>query len=677
MNARVIHPTKHRLDDLQGLRAIAVISVVLFHLWPSVFPGGYVGVDIFFVISGFLMTSLLLKEVEAFGRINLFDFFIRRIRRLVPAAAAVIVVVALASPLLPSTKLSLTAQEIVASALFVENWLLLSRAVDYSASDQAAGVLQHYWSLGVEGQFYVIWPLVLMAATYISTSRKVLTRILLVLLVVGFALSVWLSYRDPPAAYFATHVRFWEFVVGGVVAAAHLRNKLPHLLASILAWGSLLAIAATVMLLTRDVPFPGWVALIPCLAAALLIATGSAPSLAPVLTFRPVTYIGDISYSVYLWHWPLIVFWQSASPTTFGLTAKVAIILLSVALAAASKVLVEDPFRRPWNLSAKAQSAIAGAGITFFTIGTAIVPLGLLLADRNATTAETTTGSQSNSNYPGALALTDGATVPYPAPPPRPSPEFAMRDMPIANRDGCQVFDSELRSCDYGRLDGPFHIVVVGDSHAAQFSDAFEMLARQRGWRYTHMSKAQCPFIGETIIHPRKRQPFVECDRWNEQALGLILDLQPDLVVPIQSWKYPLASGKEGNFERRVSALASRWEILRQQGIGVIPIRDTPTFGHSAPECIAQGRDDCDRDRNKVTHPASKEEVVVAAKRLGLPVIDVTDGICDSSTCRAVVGNIIAWRDASHLTATYVRTLAPYLGRLLDDAMKQTPKEER
>lgn len=665
MNERVIHPTDRKLDYLQGLRAIAVTAVLLFHLWPSVFPGGYVGVDVFFVISGYLMTAMLLRDLDRSGRVHVLDFLVRRMRRLVPAAALVIIAVALASPLLPSTRLSLTSQEIVASAFFVENWLLSHRAVDYLASEQSAGVLQHYWSLGVEGQFYLIWPLCILAGAFLSRRRWPMTAWLLILFSAGYALSIWLSYRNPPAAYFATHVRFWEFVVGGLIASARLRDGAYSRLSAVLAWSGLVAIVATVFLLDRAVPFPGWIALVPCVAAGLLIAYGGSPSVAWFLGSRPIAFIGDISYSIYLWHWPLIVFWQSIAPESFGVSARIAIMLLSVLLAVVSKIIVEDPFRRPWTLPVNAQGALAGAGIVMLATATAVIPLTLLLQQRTAV-ADT---PDLAGFYPGALALTAGAAVPSPAPPPRPSPELAMRDMPIANRDGCQIFDAELKACNYGRPDGSFHIVVIGDSHAAQLSDAFDIVAKENGWRYTHMSKAQCPFIGAEIINYKTRRPFDECSAWNDEAMKRIVEMKPDVVIPVQSWRYLLAPDGKFDLDAFTDALVDRWTALATEGIAVIPVRDTPKFGGSAPECIAEGQTDCDRRRSAIVHPADEEAVAIAAKRLNLPTIDLTDGICEKIVCRAIVGNVIAWRDSNHLTATYVRTLAPYLAQQLKDAI--------
>ena len=295
--------------DIQGLRAVAVIAVLLFHVWPDVVPGGFIGVDVFFVISGFLITGLLLREIESSGSISLLRFYERRVRRLLPAAVFVLLVVALATPLLPEVRWAETAVAIAASALYVENWHLAWLAVDYFGAEEPASPVQHYWSLSIEEQFYVVWPLVMIgvASFALHTAhdlRKCLFIALAGISAGSLAASIALTDATPETAYFITHTRIWELGLGGLLAFA------PPL-----AWsrrGNELARAAGIAAIliacfafSPGTAFPGFAAILPTAGAALMILAGPANggwSTERLLALRPMQYLGDTSYSIYLWH---------------------------------------------------------------------------------------------------------------------------------------------------------------------------------------------------------------------------------------------------------------------------------------------------------------------------------------------------------------------------------------
>lgn len=439
------------LYDVQGLRAVAVISVFAFHLWPDAVPGGYVGVDVFFVISGFLVTGILLREHQQTGRTDVWAFYAGRIRRLIPAAALVIGFVALTVPLLPSTQWTMISQEILASALFVENWLLASRAVDYMERGEAPGILQHYWSLGVEAQFYLLWPFVVIAAARLATRLRVgiaaaVTMAALIAIAVFLPLSAWLTWTNPARAYFATETRIWEFAIGGVVAAASLRGRLPGPLAALAQPLGLAGIAVTAFVFSSATFFPGWVALLPVLATALVIAAPTGTPTGKLLASRPAVFLGGISYSVYLWHWPLIVVWSVAWPESYGLAAHLTIIAATIALASLSKTFVEDPLRRPRALSFAQQSFVGGGAFIFLAAATAVIPLNLVAREKPAATVV------SGEHHPGAGVLSGRAVLAADPPPFMPPPSLAKDDVFMANKDGCQVTPQQegVRTCEYG-----------------------------------------------------------------------------------------------------------------------------------------------------------------------------------------------------------------------------------
>lgn len=649
------------LDDLQGLRALAVCLVLIFHLFPETLTGGYVGVDVFFVLSGYLMTALLMRENDKSGKISFSGFYARRIRRLVPAASIVVAAVALFAFVMPETRWMFMAQEIIASTFFVENWLLAWRSVDYLSRDAEPGMLQHYWTLGVEFQFYIIWPFIVAASIWLSRRTGLsllptLTVAAILVTLISLAASVYATPLNPDRAYFATELRIWEFSIGGIVAASRIRDWLPGWLKAAAGLLGVAMIVAASVLYSKLTLFPGWAALVPCGGAALFIAAGGSQLsiINRAMSFRPITYIGDISYSIYLWHWPLIIVAMAVFADQYDWPIKLGIAGLSVLLAIVTKIAVEDPLRRVKSLSTTyfAGSAFAATGAAL-----ACIPLVLLVNATSSSTAATSPIQGANFQYPGARALisdtNDAAFIPGLA--------QARRDRPVANADGCHVqLDArDAVSCTYGDPEGSWHIVLIGDSHAGQLSDAFKLVAESNGWRYTHMSKSNCPFLDAEVTQAREQRPFDECTDWNEAALATILELQPDMVFTTQIWRIAVPDKTvPQSFDPMAEALVRRWETLRAHGIEVAAIRDTPDFGIIAADCEATTPGQCDQPRAELLHD---QPLLRAAEQTGVPVLDLTDAICTETTCPTVVGNVFVWRDQNHMTATYVRTIAPFL----------------
>jgi peptidoglycan/LPS O-acetylase OafA/YrhL len=658
------------LGDLQGLRALAVLLVLGFHLWPDAVPGGYIGVDIFFVISGYLMTDILLRDYRRSGTIDISGFFIHRLRRIFPAAALVVILVALFSPMLPATRWGATYQEIVASALFLQNWLLASRAVDYLAADDAMGILQHYWSLGVEVQFYVVWPLLLVAVIHlgIKAGFRIGSAVVVAVALVAIAslvFSVIHTEQNPARAYFATEVRVWEFAIGGLIAAGNLRGIFGQRIGTCTQLAGLGAITFAAFVFTSQTSFPGYAALLPCVGAALIVIGREGSLLTAILSSKPSMFVGDNSYSIYLWHWPLIIFWTSLSPETYGTFAKCCIILMTFIFAGLSKFLVEDPFRRKREVTWTQSSVVLGVAITAIATASALIPVAMSLRHYQQDIASVV----STDAYPGAIALVERVKYDQTLPP-LPGPVLAKKDYPVALREHCHILDhgEELPVCEFGNIEGSIHFAVVGDSHAAVMSEPLKLIAEGNGWRYTHMTKANCPFAMVRVTNAVKSR-IEDCARWNQQVLTHIREIAPDFVFTAQSTKYwPVGA------ENRILAdegiqegLTRRWAELGDLGVEVVAMRDFPLFDFVPPDCVAEGRDNCNRPRKEVLRET--EPAVSAAIHANVPFVDLSDGICRPATCRMVEGNVFVWRDASHLTATYARTLAPLLEQQLKNAL--------
>ncbi|PWC05070.1 acyltransferase family protein [Agromyces badenianii] len=343
--------------EIQALRALAVGAVVLHHGWPAVAPAGYMGVDVFFVVSGFLITGLLLREAEARGRISLSSFYVRRARRILPAAVAVLAVVAaLTLALVPQREWRAWFREIVASALYYENWQLAIDSQIPGRADLESTPVQHYWSLSVEEQFYLFWPLLLIVALWIAArsgvgSRRVLLLVLGTVTAASFVHCVVLTALDSDLAYFSTLTRTWEFGVGGLLAllaAEPMRGR--HRLRSAVSLAGLVLIAVPIVVFRSPELFPGVIVLVPVTGALAVIWAGMPAAVwspARLIALGPVQWMGDVSYSLYLWHWPIFMF----TPYLTGMPSPpwlmVLLVVLSFLVAGLSKRLIEDPFRTP------------------------------------------------------------------------------------------------------------------------------------------------------------------------------------------------------------------------------------------------------------------------------------------------------------------------------------------
>ncbi|CAN3127743.1 acyltransferase family protein [Mycobacterium sp. smrl_JER01] len=510
--------------DIEGLRALAVLFVLIWHAGVPWLPGGFIGVDVFFVVSGFLMTSILHREQIASrrGMVNVGEFYARRARRLVPASLLTLIATAIATfVILPETRWRDIGFDIAAAGGYLVNWRLADRAVDYLQQDAAASPIQHFWSLSVEEQFYVFWPLLLVGiAVLVRLIRFSITKAtfagLALIAVASLAWSSYLTDAEPGRAYFVTTTRLWELAIGGLVALAlPSLAKLPMSIAAAFAWIGLASIVGTGFLLTTTVPFPGMVALIPTVGAALVIASG--PAAGPygpirMCTNRLVLWIGGCSYSIYLWHWPFIViggYWVTEGLRETSVTEGVGLALLSVLPAWLSLRFVENPLRRSEELIESVRKSLT---LAFLGIAVSLVA-GLLLASLTPRPAPT--------NYiskyvppPGVEKEPFGAEVlgdnPVESPAAlvgaidviSPSPQAAPDDNPAIYLDGCHLSfeETEPRFCDYGDLSSSVEVAVVGDSHAAQWLPALQSVALDRAWKLKVSTKSSCPYLGIAVL---------------------------------------------------------------------------------------------------------------------------------------------------------------------------------
>jgi peptidoglycan/LPS O-acetylase OafA/YrhL len=653
--------------DIEGLRAVAVLVVVLCHARVPFASGGYVGVDVFLVISGYLITRLLLAELAETGTVSLARFYARRVRRLLPLAMLVLGVVLVASGwLLSPLRNDTVSGDVIASALFGANFRFAAQATDYFASAEPSPV-QHYWSLAVEEQFYLVWPSLLLAATWWwrrrgGDGRRALWVALALITAGSFAYGARAAALDPDLAYFSTFGRGWELSLGAMLALAP-RPRMPRALAGALGFAGLAAIAVTTAAYGEGTGFPGPAALLPTLGTAAVIVAGSAHgTMGPlrVLALWPMQAIGRMSYGWYLWHWPVLVF---GGVVLDGLTTPQAVALAAASLVptVAAHRAVEQPIRRSRRLIRYPRRTV-GFG---FSCSAAAASLGLLLP-----LTQPSVDTAPARDAIGAVALDRDPTPQKRARAIRPNPRDAEEDRGAMHRDGCLVERDATRSpeCAYGRRSSRTTVVLLGDSHAMHYFPALRELAEKRRWRLVGLTKAACPPAAVRIAGDWGRQ----CDEWREYALRRIAErTPPDMVVVGTATGYKVMRdgrelGREASDAELEAGHAATLERLRATGAVVVTIRDNQRPRMNVPECVLQSMERLEDCSFRVDRSAEEAFEVRAAKRVkGVSIVDPVPRICPRRVCPAVIGNVLVYRNTTHFTATFMRTLAPWLGRRL------------
>jgi peptidoglycan/LPS O-acetylase OafA/YrhL len=686
--------------DIEGMRALAVALVLLGHAGVPFLPGGFVGVDVFFVISGFLITGLLVTELERTGKVSLLKFYARRAKRILPAAGVVLAgALAITVLFLPRIRWAATGWDIVAAGGYGINWRLAERSVDYFAADQAPSIVQHYWSLAVEEQFYLIWPLLIVVLGLLGRRRRWSMRPLLLIglaavVVPSLAWSVLLTETDPGRAYFVSTTRLWELGLGGGLAILAPRLAgLRRPVAEVLGWGGLAAIVAGAVAFDATTAIPGTLALVPTLGSVALIAAGCAAATtgpASVLGRRPVRAVGAASYSLYLWHWPVIV----AAEAQFGKLSPVA--GLAAVLAAAGPAvltyrLVENPLRWSKALTRHPVRAIqlgaactvlptVGGMLLYFAVWPAALPTppsarnaGVAGAGTSGPAVAGATVLAKNPRGDRAGAPVDRVSSLWPDP-------FSVRDdLPDAYRDGCVPTGTtgELKPCEYGVRDAATTVVLAGDSHAGHWLPALEAIAVQKRWRLVVHLRNSCPLLDVEVALPRSDQPFTGCTEWNRELRSVLTGPQrPDLLVTSGTLYQPIRAGKalvgKAGAQAQVEGLRHTWSQLAGAGVRVAVLRETPQPRIDMAECAATNRDKltkCAFPRPNALAGVGTLQEQAAAGLDNVALIDLNDAICPTDPCAAAIGGALVYRDSGHLTATYAATLAPRLA----DALGEVP----
>jgi peptidoglycan/LPS O-acetylase OafA/YrhL len=669
--------------DVHAVRAVAVVLVLVYHLDVGWLRGGFVGVDAFFVVSGFLITGQLLRRLRDTGRIDLPAFWARRARRLAPAALLVLATTATAAVLLtPREDWPTLGTQLAVSALAVENWALAASSTDYLAAGDPSTPFEHFWSLGVEEQFYLLWPLLLLivwraarrpgSRTPATAGRALLVTVVIVI-AVSLTCSVVLTTRDPAPAYFWPHTRAWEFGVGALLALSpSATTDAPRVRAALAATGWL-GLVACGLLLTPAVPYPGIAAVLPVTAIALVIAGRTETGLLGRATrLPPVRWLGRVSYALYLWHWPVALLLPRALdvPTPARVIATV---VLAAGLAHLTTVLVERPVTtgRLAHLRPRVTLAVVAAATALVLVVPAVgwgALTGQLRQDRALAAELSTDGDRCW----GAAAIAPGSGCAVAGEPGRgttPSTMTAAYDVD-PTWDDCQAEATDARSCVVG-VRGGTRVALIGDSHAHQWSSALIALAERRGWELHLIVKGGCEFS-----HVRWSDVSTgddrRCGAWNRAVDRSLATSAPYRLV-FTSSRADLRGtpvGTDPAMSARDGYRAS-WQPLIDRGARIVAIPDTPAVGSGVQHCVDEHQGDPGACRISTERAFAAGDRLVAAARdtPGAVVADMTPSFCADGACPAVIGNVLVYRDSQHLTRTYVTTLVGALGRRTDAAL--------
>ena len=666
----LLHPYRDSRfrDDVQGMRALGALLILIFHLWVHKVSGG---VDVFFVVSGYLMGGVLLRQAASRGRLRPLEFWASVVRRVAPAAYLVLLCTVLFSYLyIPAPFWRTVIDDLLFSALQVENLHLMRSGVNYLDSQSPPGPFQQFWALSMQIQFYLLLPTLLAPALWLArrwSSRLPLFLVIGALALLSFAYGLWTTQENPARAYFDTVARLWEFLAGVLLALTLplLRPPAPGLCRALSLLG-LALLLGTGLLLPRESAFPGVVALLPVLAAALLLYGGTRRDgslVQRLLSTRQLVYLGGVSFTLYLWHWPLLVFMRHLHGVDqVNLPQGLLVIGLALLLAIFTNLLVEGPARRiprsqPWRAFMLGVLCLLPV-FALWVVGKHLILDTLRAAERERVAAGFFAGA--------GISLQDNARD-------VPLARFmgVKRDISPAARETCDrgMLSAEIILCTFGDLEAGPLVVLVGGSHASQWEPAFSEIGRRYGFRLVTISMSACS-LGYQPVALRS----ADCQRWNAGLLPVLAALRPDALITTATRADP--PGAAPAIEFVPDGLVSSLRDILALGIPVIGIRDNPWFVRDPNACVWQNparATRCARAQREVLlagNPARALETQLP----GFHALDLTHLLCVDGRCPAYFEGHLMWRDRNHLTRSFVHYMASAVQAALEAQAPVLPR---
>jgi peptidoglycan/LPS O-acetylase OafA/YrhL len=661
-------PRRYR-PDIQGLRAIAAGLVVLYHAGVPFLHGGYVGVDVFFVISGFLITRQLDDEVARNGRPRFAQFYARRARRLLPPAAIVVLTTLVVGRLvLPYQQMKDLATNAIFAGTYSLNYHLAFSGVQYQNASAAPSALQHFWSLAVEEQYYLIWPLLIglvAVAVRPTRARRALTGAVVVGLI-GYTLylSATVSRTNHSVGYFSLQTRAWELGVGALLALSlRLLARVPAWLSRIAGWAGLAAVIVSAVMYTETTVYPGIAAVLPVGGAALIIAGGTHRNPysveTAVLDLAPMQYVGRSSYAWYLWHWPMLILLPYWVGHPLGLAAKLEVVVLALWFAILTYFVENAAHRSAWRTPAWLASGLV---LSLAMVGGSYA---------TAATLPTLTGSGSV-RIAAALTQSDTAIVQREIAsslsivklPRNLAPPLADAPYDVAGKN-CHTDELQTTSpmCVLGDSHAHQVAVLLGDSKAHQWAHALSVEAQAAHWKVIEMTKAACPIADVHIWNADLKRPYTECDSFRAWSAAQVRALHPALIIASQSDTAPANAVNDTQWG---ALTAQALTALAGNSARVAYIGDTPTTVDDTTTCLTQhinSVNKCAYRRQDAYggFPLRYLRLETALTRAGLGYVKDLDWFCGPFYCPAVVDNMVVHRDWGHITDAYSMWLAPML----------------
>jgi peptidoglycan/LPS O-acetylase OafA/YrhL len=639
--------------DIEGMRGIAVLLVVLFHCGVPGFQGGFIGVDVFFALSGYLITGIILKEITRTGKLSFRNFYARRVRRLLPAAGLVVVCTLLLGLVMYSPlELARYAKWATYTSLYSSNYMFMRDASNYFSSDVTMNPYLHTWSLAVEEQFYLFWPALIAVTLFVSKSRRRLAIVLAALSIVSMGLCLWLTRHRTPWAFFSLPTRAWEFALGGLACMVPVQTlqRLGRWNAA-LGWSGLAAVLAGAFAFSSQTAFPGIAALLPVagtVATLIACASGERSALLGTLGTPTLQYLGRLSYSWYLWHWPILLMAELRFPEITW-TGKLVAAAIALLLAQITFVLVEKPVRFHPFLMARPVTSL-GLAVLVAALGVSAARFGEAWARHSLASGEQAhiwAAANDTRELFDAHCLTPGGS-------------------------------SRILQCEYGDKDSKNSVVLFGDSHAEHWFPALKLIATEKHWRLVTLLKSSCPVARVQVFSTAMKRMDTECPVWREAALSRIALIHPALVVisekdgMVSDSSHPLRphliEAKDWQ-----QGLRSTLSYLDERSLRTVVIADIPRATFDIPTCLSRAAANklpdhaCDVAKTTALNESARQAERTAVDYVhNARLLDFTDTLCPSDLCRTVIDGEVVFRDSNHLTSRFASILAPSLEHQID-----------
>ena len=658
--------------EIQGLRTLAAFLIALHHIWFGRVSGG---VDVFFVVSGFLLTGSLAREVTQTSWVRVGQFWTRIARRIFPAAYFIIGVCIVGTWVWVSKVFwPETFEDIRAAATYSANMRFAETSVDYLAQDDFKSPVLHFWAMSIQGQFYLVLPVFMLIAWKLGVLLRIRRTWILPIMIslvtlISFVYSVVRTYDTPTSTYFSSFARVWEFGLGALLSLFIARIKVSALISSVMSWVGIVVFVGTGIFIVT-VPFPGYIALVPTLAAVLLIVAGNASGKVPLhnipmrfLRTKPLVRLGDYSYSFFLWHWPILVFGKlhfdadSASPL-----GGIAVMALALVLSVFTVRFIENPFLRirrgerklitlPELGSVVAVIALV-FGSTFMLNRSAYADTQKEVVDQQDIT-DSINADQDVDAAAAAIKKMAEATILDPSKPITPDPLVANQDLPLPRRIDClKILAAELTpQCAFYGTPGRPRIILLGGSHSLHWFAPIYAIAQKYNLELLSLSRPGCRFGSDR---------GERCDVWIEQVLQYIERDPPKYI-------FATATTARDQDEKVGTGFVENWRRVEKLGVQVFAIRDNPEFPDNPTACVDENRDnpaECALPRDELLAPVNPVNDIVDPPS-NVTFIDLSDYLCTSTTCHVVRDNIMMYRDPDHLTQTFSLFLMP----LIEQAM--------